>query len=399
MIGNSKNNCCGCGACEQICPKHCITMRADNEGFIYPVVNVDICIDCHLCENVCPFIAEYNDRKPIKIFAAKCTNEEVRLLSSSGGAFSVIAKSVIEEGGVVFGAKFNQEWEVVHDYTETTEGLKEFRGSKYVQSRIGDSYKKTKDFLIKGRKVLFSGTPCQIAGLKKFLGKEYETLLTVDIVCHGVPSYKVWQTYLGEIVDGGKIEHISFRNKEKGWRNYSLVIKTNEQEYAFPMEERTSSFMKGFLKELFLRQSCYNCKVKRFRSQSDITLADYWWIKNVVPDFDDNKGVSLTFINSKKGMDVFDSLDMVTTETDTDAEIKAAYLFSGAVCHSAKYNKKRDVFFKKLGNEKFPLLVNELTRPTLNERIYLALRDLGRKNDYMLSAYKKYVKPLIKRNE
>lgn len=397
MIGNNKNNCCGCGACEQICPKHCITMQTDNEGFIYPVIAADICIDCHLCEKVCPFVGEYNTRKPIKIFAAKCTDEKVRLQSSSGGAFSAIAQSTIKDGGVVFGAKFNQGWEVVHDYTETAEGLKEFRGSKYVQSRIGDNYIKAKDFLIKGRKVLFSGTPCQIAGLKKFLRKEYDTLLTVDIACHGVPSNKVWQTYLEEITDGERIEHVSFRNKEKGWRNYSLVIKTDRNEYIFPMEEHISSFMKGFLKELYLRPSCYNCKAKNFRSQSDITLADYWWIKNVAPNFDDDKGCSLAFLNSEKGADVFNSLDMTSKETDTDAEIKGGYLFLGAVCHSAKYNKKRDTFFRRLDNEKFSLLINELTRPTMRERTYLILRDLGRRNERILSAYKKYVKPLIKR--
>lgn len=397
MINNSKNNCCGCGACEQICPKHCITMSMDNEGFVYPTVDIDTCVNCHLCEKVCPFIVEQNARKPIKIFAAKCANDEIRLQSSSGGVFSAIAQSVLKEGGVVFGAKFNQKWEVVHDYTETTEGLKEFRGSKYIQSRIGNNYKKVKDFLIKGRKVLFSGTPCQIAGLKKFLCKEYETLLTVDVVCHGVPSNKVWQTYLEEITDGGRIEYVSFRNKEKGWRNYSLVIKTSNHEYTFPMEEHISSFMKGFLKELYLRPSCYNCKVKKFRSQSDITLADYWWIKNVVSDFDDNNGCSLIYINSRKGMDVFDSLDMKKRETDTDADIKGAYLFLGAVCCSAEYNQKRNIFFKRLGNEKFSLLVNELTQQTICERIYLALRNLGRKNGCMLSAYKKYVKPLIKK--
>ena len=234
-----KNNCCGCSACVQICPKQCISMAADNEGFLYPQVNSAICIDCGLCEKVCLVINQSAPREPLVVYAAKNNNEDIRLKSSSGGIFTLLAEKVIEEGGVVFGAKFDADWNVIHDYTETIEGLAAFRGSKYVQSIIGDNFKTAKQFLNNGRKVLFSGTPCQIAGLKKYLRKEYDNLLTVDVVCHGVPSPMVWRDYLdykrakraagkntvsSSLKELPVITGISFRDKTKGWKKYGFRI-------------------------------------------------------------------------------------------------------------------------------------------------------------------------------
>ena len=192
--------CCGCNACVQRCPKQCISMHEDEEGFLYPRVDKTICIECGLCEKVCPVINQNEPRKPLKVYAAYNKDEKIRRESSSGGVFTAIAEQVIDEGGIVFGACFDENWEVKHDYTETKEGLKAFRGSKYVQSRIKDNYQKAEHYLKEGRKVLFSGTPCQIAGLKKYLCKEYENLLTVDFICHGVPSPKVWRMYLNETI-------------------------------------------------------------------------------------------------------------------------------------------------------------------------------------------------------
>ena len=196
----NKKLCTGCAACYSICPVRCISMQEDSEGFLYPVVEKDKCTSCKKCETVCPAIVQRNERKPLYVYAAKNLNEEIRRQSSSGGIFTLIAESIIQEGGVVFGARFNENWEVVHDYTETIEGLAAFRGSKYVQSRIGNTYLSAKDFLLAGRKVLFSGTPCQIAGLKAFLQDDYDNLLTVDLVCHGVPSPLVWKRYLDETI-------------------------------------------------------------------------------------------------------------------------------------------------------------------------------------------------------
>lgn len=193
-----KQDCCGCHACASVCARQCITMQEDNEGFLYPVVDASTCTDCGLCEKVCPVINQDEPRKPLKVYAAKNRNEEIRRQSSSGGIFTPLAESVIRDGGVVFGAKFDKDWNVVHAWTDTIEGITDFRGSKYVQSTIGDAYREAREFLKQGRKVLFSGTPCQIAGLRKFLRKEYDNLLAVDVVCHGVPSPLVWRKYLEE---------------------------------------------------------------------------------------------------------------------------------------------------------------------------------------------------------
>ena len=199
----SKEMCCGCAACEQRCPKSCIVMREDEEGFLYPQTDMSKCIDCGLCEKVCPVLNQGEKRKPLYVYAAKNKNPQIQLYSSSGGVFTHIAEQIIQNNGVVFGARFDENWAVKHDYTETLEGLAAMRGSKYVQSRIGSTYQQAKDFLEAGRLVLFSGTPCQIRGLKLFLAKEYENLLTVDLVCHGVPSPEIWRQYLHEIIATG----------------------------------------------------------------------------------------------------------------------------------------------------------------------------------------------------
>ena len=230
-----KKDCCGCSACVQICPKHCIHMVADNEGFLYPQVDTTVCINCGLCEKVCPVINQNEPREPLAVYAAKINNDEIRIKSSSGGIFTLLAEKIINEGGVVFGAKFNKNWDVVHDYTETINGLEAFRGSKYVQSIIGDNFKIAKQFLNDGRKVLFSGTPCQIAGLKRYLQKEYNNLLTIDIICHGVPSISIWGKYKNKVKQLASyscrdfastnnklstLNDINFRDKTNGWKHY-----------------------------------------------------------------------------------------------------------------------------------------------------------------------------------
>lgn len=250
-------DCCGCNACAQRCPKHCIILTEDHEGFLYPKVNTELCIECGLCEKVCPVINQKPKKGPLEVYAAINPDEQIRKESSSGGIFTLLAEKIIQENGVVFGARFDENWEVRHDYTETIEGLAVFRSSKYVQSRIEDNYLKAEKFLKEKRKVLFSGTPCQIAGLKKFLRKEYDNLLTVDFICHGVPSTKVWRMYLDEtcrnlikrgsssnFIDEGRrsyIEAINFRHKILGWKRFSFFLKLNS---AFIQSEK---IQKGFL--------------------------------------------------------------------------------------------------------------------------------------------------------
>ena len=194
-----KKDCCGCSACVQKCPKHCITLTEDEEGFLYPKVDTLVCINCGLCEKVCPWLNQPEKIQPQEVLAVKNRNEEERMASSSGGVFIALAKKILEKGGVVFGAVFDENWEVKHTYAETLDGVRLMMGSKYVQSRIGNSYNEAEHFLKEGREVFFTGTPCQVTGLHKFLRKDYPNLLSVDFLCHGVPSPGVWRRYLDEI--------------------------------------------------------------------------------------------------------------------------------------------------------------------------------------------------------
>ena len=213
IVLQRKEDCCGCHACATACPTQCITMREDAEGFLYPETDVSKCIDCHLCEKVCPVINPFprpevfpNELPDPLSYAAKIDDEKIREDSSSGGIFTALAENIIRKGGVVFGVRWNEDFKsVVHDFTETLDGLSAFRGSKYLQSIVGDSYKKVRQLLTAKRPVLFTGTPCQIAGLRRFLRKDYENLFTAEVVCHGVPSPKVWRLYLDEQV--GKIQN------------------------------------------------------------------------------------------------------------------------------------------------------------------------------------------------
>jgi len=347
-----KSDCCGCNACTQVCPKQCINMIEDNEGFLYPHVDITKCIDCGLCEKVCPVINQNNPKKPLKVYAAKNANEQIRLDSSSGGLFTIIAEYVINKGGVVFGARFNNNWEVVHDYSETIEGLAAFRKSKYVQSIIGDSYKKVLAFLKEGRKVLFTGVPCQIAGLKLFLRKEYENLLTVDVVCHGVPSPLVWRKYIVESItklDKHKqisyenITDINFRNKEKGWKAYRFVLKvlSGNKNIIINQPFNQNIFMKGFLQNLYLRPSCYKCPAKSFKSGSDITLGDFWGISNFIPEMDDDRGTSMVAVNTTKGEGLYSGLALTSVKTS----YKTALSGNPSIVVSATASKYRTLFY------------------------------------------------------
>lgn len=328
ILDNSQ--CCGCEACRNICPRQCILMKEDNEGFLYPEVNFSDCIDCGLCERVCPVLNPSKERIPVVVYAAKHYDDNIRLASSSGGVFTFIAEKVIDEGGVVFGARFNDQWGVIHDYVETKEKLSCFRGSKYVQSRIGDTYKQVLLFLQSGRKVLFTGTSCQIAGLKLFLRKEYDNLLTVDIICHGVPSPKVWKRYLNEItlIDGLQVTDISFRNKHKGWRDFSLKVDMQGKKL-YLRSFKSDLYFDFFLSNMILRPSCYSCPAKSGKSCSDITLGDFWGIENVCPEFDDDKGCSVALLYNPKvkflieGMELSDVVYNQVKQGNPSLEVSA----------------------------------------------------------------------------
>ncbi len=348
--------CNGCSACYSVCPNKCIKMIADEDGFLYPHIEEDECIKCGLCEKACPISKEseriYHEFEQ-SAYAAYTKDEYIHLNSSSGGIFTEIAKCIIEDGGVVFGAAFDADFNVVHTEVETTEGLEKFRGSKYVQSRINDAYLRAKNFLLKGRPVLFTGTPCQIGGLFAFLGRDYDNLYTQDLICHGVPSPMVWQKYIKyrlNNADCEKIENVNFRTKKEGYDGYFMGMRFNGNVSYF-QKSGEDFMMRAFLKNLCLRPSCYDCSFKGKRKQSDITLADFWGVQHVLPDMYNHNGTSLVFINSKKGKDLFDRIgdNIIFKQVDADTAIA----FNSAMIKSATKNPKRDKFMSEIKNGDF----------------------------------------------
>lgn len=370
----NKHNCCGCGACLSICPKNCITMQADNEGFLYPLVNEADCIDCGLCEKVCHELHPFEERKPHKVYAAINKDEEVRLKSSSGGIFYLLAEKTIAEGGVVFGARFDEQWQVVIDYAEDMKGVKAFMGSKYVQACMATAYTDAKRFLAEGRKVLFSGTPCQIAGLHHFLRKPYENLLSVDIICHGTPSPKVWDRYLDEVVTAGRkaINDVQFRNKRNGWKafNFTMEYNKDEQSVSLCSHHQQNHFMRAFLSDMILRPSCYQCQAKSGRSHSDITIADFWGINSEMPEMDDDKGTGLVLINTDKGHTALDWSK--TNHKETSADIAIGH--NPAYFRSVSAHPKRADFFSCIDKtESVNTLIADCLRPTFKQRLRMSI--------------------------
>lgn len=272
-----KQNCCGCSACKSICPKHCITMQEDEEGFLYPQIDLDICIDCKLCEKVCP-VQNILQGKGIESIYTICSKDRENLIeSASGGSFIPLAEYVIDKGGVVFGAAYDNNMLLKHQYAESKHEIKKFRGSKYIQSDIDDSFNKVKLFLKKGRIVLFSGTPCQVQGLYNFLrNTNIDNLITLDFVCHGVPSPKVFKKYIKYIENKykAKVKDYKFRTKKFGYTgcsyNYSYSFLSNGKRIWADNEDKYAQFMtKSFFAEMTSRPSCSKCA---FKSKNHIQI-------------------------------------------------------------------------------------------------------------------------------
>lgn len=342
-----RDDCTGCMACMNICPKKAIKIQVEKDGFSYPKIDETMCVECGLCKKVCPVIHSLQENEnEIEVYACKNINEDVRMKSSSGGIFTLIAEWILEQKGVVFGVKLNENLEAIHSYTEDKNGLEPFRGSKYVQSQIGNTYYKVKLFLEQNRKVLFTGTPCQVEALLSYLGKEYTNLYTQDLICHGVPSPKVWKKHLEEkkTQKGEMPTQVDFRKKDNlGWQQYEVYYKYNQIEERIMHKE--DSYMKLFLDNVILRKTCYNCQFKKLKRKSDITLADFWGISKVKPEFSDKIGVSVVLVNSEKGKILFEGIKNQLSFCKVNIEDIIRY--NPPICKSVSYNEERERFFKE----------------------------------------------------
>ena len=371
-------------------------MQSDEEGFYYPSVNIDKCVDCGLCNNVCPMLNQNQAHSPIISLAYKNPNEITRLKSSSGGLFIELANCVIEQHGVVFGVTYDADWMPVHSYADDKEGIKTFMGSKYVQSRIRNSYADAKRFLREGRMVLFSGTPCQIAGLKTFLRKEYDNLITIEIMCHGVPSPGIWKDYIKKIcpncIDGQNtvlpslndmplIDGISFRDKSNGWSKYGFVVygkstsKADQNSVLLSKHiiikqwSKENPYMQAFLSNVILRPACFNCQHKSGKSGADFSIGDFWSVDSYKPEMNDDKGVTLAYVLSQKGKEFLRKTGICYEELPLGVEYNSAFKIS------AREKYPRGKFWEQYKKQGISCIgpIYQSTKPGFWKRMYIRI--------------------------
>lgn len=378
-IALTKPDCCGCSACASVCPENCITMLPDQEGFLYPTINESQCVECGLCETVCPVLhptVPEGEIKP-KAYAAVNPDAKIRGESSSGGVFTALAREILSRKGVVFGAAWSEDCrEVRHIAVEEEEKLIALRGSKYLQSSVGDSYTRVRELLEAGRTVLFTGTPCQVEGLRTFLGKNYDNLLLADVICHGVPSQAVWQKYLAarEQKAGAKARTVNFRDKQAGWKRYGLQIEFENGTARFVTHTK-DPYMQAFIENACLRPSCHSCRFKKVSRVSDLTMADFWGIGEVCPDMDDNRGTSLVLVHTEKGEQLLQMLNLQIQPVSLESALEG----NSAALHAAPENPNRDVFLRSLEELPFEEAVKKWAKKpvTLKNRIGSFLEMLG----------------------
>lgn len=339
-----KQECCGCRACYNICPKKAITMSPDEKGFLYPVIDRNKCIDCGLCVKVCDFRAFTPTDLTPDCYAVKHKDENEIATSRSGAFFIALAQSILDKKGVVFGCTIENSRYVFLRWTDTREGINAFKGSKYVQSDTRDTFRECADFLKEGRVVLFSGLGCQVHGLLSYLEcRKIDTanLITCDIVCHGAPSPKIWEQYIDyrDTLSEFKVVQVDFRNKALfGWKAHREAFTLSN---GTTTTTTTTNWTNAFYAHVMFRDSCYNCKYTTPNRKSDFTIADYWGIEKNVPAFDDDKGVSLVLVRTQKAKEIFSSITNIrAAKTDLQNSLQPQ------LKHPARKGREYDRFWK-----------------------------------------------------
>ena len=343
---SNKAECCGCTACYSICPKNAIVMQPDHEGFLYPTVDSQKCVDCGLCEKVCPIRNKKTDREDTEGYIVRIKEEDIVQNSTSGGAFTAFAAHIISQGGVVYGTGYDEMMRVTCKKAETVQQLDEMRGSKFVQSYLGETFREIKALLRKGKKVLFTGTPCQNYGLIHYLGGKPDNLVCIDFVCRGVPSPMIWKSYVDmmEKKYGAKMIGARFKNKTFGYHATTMKIEFDNGKQWYG-SGRIDPMMKAFVRELSSRPSCSQCRFKGIERISDVTMFDCYQFSQITGYKDDEKGYSSIFIHSYKGKKLFDEISDKLIVYPT--EVKQLVTKNGVmVCNSAKPNPKRDQFYE-----------------------------------------------------
>lgn len=363
-----KRACTGCSACASSCPNGCITMVRDIEGFVFPNIDNEACLNCGICRKSCPVLSLKNtNSKNTLAYAAYTMDIDLRMESSSGGIFSEISKEILKQNGVIYGAAYNENCQVVHRCVDQCENLDSLRGAKYSQSDLGVCFSEVKKKLEYGQLVLFSGTPCQVAGLQSFLGKYYENLICIDFVCHGIPSPMVWENYVtyraSLDAQGALPQHINLRCKKSGWSKYSYSVDFSyENGERYLCKNSEDEFMKMFVNDFILRKSCGCCQEKGYERKSDITLGDFWGIWDVDPEMDDDKGTSLILVHSQKGNSL---IEQISHRIRLKAvKLNQASQMNMAMVESVKHKKEREEVLNAISKSGFQplqiLLTNQM---------------------------------------
>lgn len=368
-----KENCCGCLNCINSCPQKCIALEKDEEGYVYPKINIDKCINCGICENKCPLLKtkSISQKTTPIVYGLYNKNQKIRKKSTSGGFFYQLAKYVIEHQGIVFGVKYDKNMNVIHDYTEKEQGIFDFMGSKYVQSNVGDIFIKIKDFLKENRLVLFSGTPCQTAALKIFLNQEYDNLICCDFVCEGVPSNYYFDVYKHHYENEykSKIVKFEFRNKKNGWLNFSNYIEfeNGKKKYVFRNEFSLSQLLYSGIST---RPSCMECKYKELKSGSDFKMADFWKVSQSENTKYNYYGVSHIVINSEKAKRIFEKVSNNFEVFDSSYEEILKLNNSIKECESSE-NEKTELLYqiKDKTDEEVFAIINNKFKQTFVKRV------------------------------